>query len=761
MFVQSKNLTHRRFLALAAILLPAVCTIGSAHGSSLVPQTALPGDCVPQFAAQLPVFGHADSTPRVDALANPSLTATMKEIDQAVLPVGMTDTCGKGITFGKTRVWAYETSNTITKKILGPASWPAVTIEAQRHFPAQVKYVNRLPSFNPNNPTGPGLVQGLLGIDQTLHWADPLHTPGCGMPLDCTLAKNTSSPCCQAYTGPHPATVHLHGAELTACNDGQADTWFTPDGKNGPRYCTSDSPGRGEDILLYQNYQEPGTLWFHDHVLGPTRNDVFGGLGGFYFLRDPSTEPGQLPSGPYEIEMAIQDRQFDTNSQLYLTGSGGPGSDNPPPTPNFHPFWNVNFSGDVAIVNGAAWPYLKVEPRRYRFRLLNGAIRRRFDLHFGNAPVWQIGADDVYLDRPVRVNNRACQDTRVSECSDVSLLPGERADIVVDFTNLAGQNITVTNTGLDPVGIALPNVMQFQVVLPLKGRDNSCDPEKPNPIAGICSRRIPMVRLTDGQGNVVPGVHIDKVRQLVVNELNTTAGGTIPTGEIEEFVNNTYWDGLQSEGIAGDPDFAKIPLGATELPQVGSTELWEIIDFETAGGQAWHAMHTHLVQFQILNRQNLKGDFSTGFDYEKAYDAAFGTGPVQLPSRCPTANEFCPGYGPPLPYNTLNADGAIGGNPAVGDTSVPSYLSGAPIPPDPGETGWKDTVKTFPGQVTRILVRWAPTDTPIAESRPGVNSFPFDPAANPFAEPYIWHCHLLSHEDNEMMRPLVIRREAQ
>src|SRR5271156_6736104 len=133
----AKPSTCRRFPALAGILSLAMIvtwSIGSADASPLVPQTHLNGNCIPRFAVPLPVFGPAGSIPRVDALAHRDLTVTMKEVDQAVLPQGGTDTCGKGIRFAKTRVWAYEISDTTTKKILGPANWPAVTIEARRNL---------------------------------------------------------------------------------------------------------------------------------------------------------------------------------------------------------------------------------------------------------------------------------------------------------------------------------------------------------------------------------------------------------------------------------------------------------------------------------------------------------------------------------------------------------------------------------------------------------------------------------------------------
>jgi FtsP/CotA-like multicopper oxidase with cupredoxin domain len=658
----------------------------------------------------LPVFGPAGSIPRVDAAEHYKLTVTMKEIDQAVLPQGMQDTCGLGVTLGKTRVWAYEISDTKNGKILGPAHWPAVTIEARRGIPTNVTYVNQLPSFNSANPTGPGLVQGLLTIDQTLHWANPLNTLGCGMPLDCTLPANANNPCCQPFIGPQPATVHLHGGEDPSIFDGGPDSWFTPNGITGPGYGTFETPGPGKAIYTYDNKQEPGTLWFHDHALGITRTNVLAGLAGFYFLEDPSREPQQLPSGPYEIELAIQDRLFDTQSQLLFPDGGS--------NPTQHPFWIADFLGDVSTVNGAAWPYLEVEPRRYRFRLLDGSNTRLYNLSFGSAPVYQIGADDNYIDVPVPVNS-------------VFISPGERADVIVDFSGLAGHTIKVTNSDMSfpPPDPTLADILEIRVVLPLSGEDKSCDPARPDPTNGVCARKIPVVRLTDGQGNIVPGVVIDKKRQFVLKQNPQT----------EQFVNNTNWDGLISPSIGAD-----FPTdGISELPQVGSVEEWEIINISPDP----HPMHTHLAQFQVLNRQNLEtAPTPTNFTYAGVWYAAFGTGPVPLPSDC-TAGEFCPGYGPPLPYNIPNGDGAVGGNPAVSP-----YLSGNPIPPTSGETGWKDTVKAFAGQVTRVLVRWTPTDKPVTPnmSYAGTNFYPFDPTSGPG---YVWHCHMIGHEDNEMMRP--------
>src|SRR5262249_48625834 len=108
---------------------------------------------------------------------------------------------------------------------------------------------------------------------------------------------------------------------------------------------------------------------------------------------------------------------------------------------------------------------------------------------------------------------------------------------------------------------------------------------------------------------------------------------------------------------------------------------------------------------------------------------------------------YIPGYGPPSSYTSPNESGAIGGNP-----DVTPYLKGDKILPDANEAGWKDTLKVFPGQVTRIAIRWAPIATPIDGVAPGQNLYPFDPTTGPG---YAWRCHILDHEDNEMMRPYI------
>jgi spore coat protein A, manganese oxidase len=138
-------------------------------------------------------------------------------------------------------------------------------------------------------------------------------------------------------------------------------------------------------IYRYPNAQPATTLWFHDHTLGMTRISVLSGLAGMYFVRDQydtgaANNPLGLPAGNQEIERVLQDRQFDTNGQWYFpdSSSNGQGLNGDPTNPLIHPNWIPEYFGDAIVVNGRTWPYLEVEPRRYRFRVVNGSNARFF-----------------------------------------------------------------------------------------------------------------------------------------------------------------------------------------------------------------------------------------------------------------------------------------------------------------------------------------------------------------------------------------------
>jgi spore coat protein A len=642
---------------------------------------------------------------------------TMKEFLSNVMP--STFVPANGLPYTGTWVWGYRagvTPDNPAGTYIGPV------FVATRGTPTQIRFVNDLPGNNVDPH-----IAWREWTDQTLHWADPLHGEAnmCahGMPMDY---------CDQHYQGPVPAVPHLHGAETPPVLDGGPDAWYTSDGAHqGHAYYTH--PGvtaaANEAVYRYLNTQEAAPIWFHDHLLGGTRLNVYAGLAGAYAIIDPNASlpvglhPVGLQQGPggsvdYLIPLVLQDRMFDTDGQLFFPNVGI----NPE-----HPFWIPEFVGDTIVVNGKVWPFLNVEPRRYRFLFINGSNARTYELFLVNPvtkvmgpPIWQITTDGGYLDAPVKIDPNAAKPA----ITKLLLMPGERAGVIVDFAGFAGQTLLMRNIGRTPYpkgeapgGSTLGQIIQIRV-----GSGPVADASY-DPASGI-SLRTPMIRLVNPTaGTLAAGITAQKTRQLTLNEI-IGAGGPL-----EILVNNTKWDGKSSDtttfpgGVR--PDFTPVTVGGitdyySELPNEGDTEIWEIVNL-TADA---HPMHTHLTQFQLINRQN----FNTN-KYNMAYAAAFPGG------------AFVPAYGPPLNYGSGNTR-ALGGNP-----DITPYLQGPLMPPDPNEAGWKDTVHALPGQVTRIAVRFAPTDTPGGTS----GAYPFDPNAG--GHGFVWHCHIVDHEDNEMMRP--------
>jgi FtsP/CotA-like multicopper oxidase with cupredoxin domain len=505
-----------------------------------------------------------------------------------------------------TTVYGYGTSE-------ADASYPGPTIVVQRGVPIQVKWTNHLP------------------MTHILNYA-----------FDPTIMKAETS------TGV-PITTHVHGAEVEPQSDGGPMTWFTKDfAETGPAFTSQ--------VKTYVNTQLASTIWYHDHAFGWTRHNVYAGLAGYYIVTDPGNEPPGLPEAPYDMGLAIQDRMFTADGQLWYPNVG---------ESQVHPIWIPEFFGDVMLVNGKVWPYLNVEPRKYRFRFLNGSQARFYSLALtervnstpGPAFV-QIGTDGGYLAEPVVLNDPANM-----RSPRLVMGPGERADVVIDFAGYPeGTEFLLRNTAKAPYpsGDAPDGQTTAQIMLFRVGPSTGPDPSVIPPALAT------LTRLSN------PTV----TRVMTLNEM---LQGDAPLGAL----------------LNGMPYEA----GATEYPVLGTTEMWEIANLT---GDT-HPIHLHLVQFQLLNRQKIHTR-----RYQMAFDAANPT----LPS----------------------------------DTYVPvpvgPYLRGKPTPADANERGWKDTYRMNPGEVTRVLVRWAPQD----ESP----SYAFDATAEPG---YVWHCHILEHEENDMMRP--------
>ncbi|MDJ0867463.1 MAG: multicopper oxidase domain-containing protein [Myxococcota bacterium] len=435
------------------------------------------------------------------------------------------------------------------------ASFPGPTIEATSGQPVTVTWVNDLRDTSLPGP--PLRTEHFLPVDTCPHGVD----------------------------GPAPRTVvHLHGGHVAAEFDGYPEDTFLP----------------GEQaVYVYPNGQLPATLWYHDHALGITRLNVYMGLAGLYLIRDAVEQSLGLPSGEFEIPLAIQDRSFEPDGSLRYPSA-----------------WQDMVFGNTVLVNGKAWPFLDVKQGKYRFRILDGSGSRSYTLSLSSgAPFHVLGQEGGLLPAPVMA-------------TEITLGPGERADVVVDFAPYpAGTEILLVNSAPAPfpgepgVGV-VPEVIKFVV-----GAETGHTAPLP--------------------ASLRPMEVLDEQDAVMSRDFELEKGPGNACSPFVWLINGLGWDDI------------------TEYPELGSTEVWRFIN----RSGVTHPMHMHLVMFQVLDRQ---------------------------------------------PFQEV--DGSIA-------------PIGSPAPPAPVEAGWRDTVAVGPGEIVRVIARF-----------------------EDFTGRYAYHCHILEHEDHEMMR---------
>ncbi|MBO0884509.1 MAG: hypothetical protein J2P17_30090, partial [Mycobacterium sp.] len=563
----ARHLTRREFIGASAAVGAGVVGArmwlgdGSARASVLLPQVPLPGSQIPQFAEPLPTFVGS----RVDSS---SYTTTVQEFQQIVLPSSVYANLPSPFNRG-TYVWGLQNGTQ-------PAHWPGHTTIAHRGTPTTATYVNNIPL------PGRSQLEPRLTIDQTLSWANPLNTP----------------PSREPYQGVIPVVFHLHGMEVNSEFDGTMMEWFTQNGIHGPGYNTLHPTRPNAAVYRYPNTQPPCTLFFHDHTRGITHDTIYAGMVSQYWLRDQfdtgaANNPLRLPAGNFEIELTIQDRMFDTNGQLLYP-------DNHPSNAAVHPFWGDNFFGDVICVNGRSWPFLEVEPRRYRFRMLSFANMRTFrvwledtDTQAPGPPIWEIGTDGGLLDRPVKLSADP-NDNAVFGGTKLFLVVTERADVIIDFTGMEGRTFTLRNDAATPFAdtehtfpldpAIQGRIMQFRVNRPLSSPDFSYNPASGAPLRGGRNQLPAIIRLADPTtGQPGPGVTPSVHRQLIFRQFEP------PSGTVEYLINNTIQEGVRQgtnivvpgseptrQGGSAATDHTGMRM--TEVPRVGDTEVWEVLN---------------------------------------------------------------------------------------------------------------------------------------------------------------------------------------
>jgi spore coat protein A len=523
---------------------------------------------------------------------------------------------------------------------------PGPTIEAERGQAVTVEWRNEL--------------DGPLPVVVTVapHAAD-----ADGVPVQCVpgLSGGTADRNVPALAG--HTVVHLHGGLTPAVYDGWAENLF--------------APGQAA-VFHYPMHQRAALLWYHDHVMGVTKLDVYAGLAGLWIVRDDhERELGLAEGPPFEVPLLIQDRNFDVDEQGRLIGRLVHKTD-PEVMEAFPPF---------TVVNGKVWPVLDVQPATYRVRAINGSNARTYRLVLlrdGASElerITQIGTDHGLLRTPAPV-----------PADGLLLAPAERADLLVDFSDLApGSELTVLNTAAAPFDgtrfqaadaesvadveglLPYPEVLRFRVAgdavrrrsIP---RELATDYEPPAARALARARRR-AIALVERELD-------DEPNMLTMRELAVAADGD----EDGRLVTVTDGDETTRYRVVA----AHFEDTTTFFPVLGEYEVWQLINLT---GDT-HPIHLHLDPFQILARRPIRYEIPPG-----------GIGDRDLAASINLERD---------PDDELNH--AI----------------------DDNERGLNDTVRVNPNELVEIAVRFTT-----------------------YSGRYMYHCHILEHEDRDMMRPFV------
>jgi FtsP/CotA-like multicopper oxidase with cupredoxin domain len=724
------------------------------------------------------------------------------------------------------------------------ATWPSISIRANKGTPVVVKWVNEFPNNHVLCPH-PEAADWPCAIDRTFMGVKASIDPAVALSqLDVAILPDGVNQYGSPQQPDNSWVTHLHGAETPPSTDGFAEKWFgnattallynkntgtvaSPQGPfvnppfENPLGLHLHRPTGNFDTYTYPMVQEEATIWFHDHTLGKTHHNVIAGPAGFFPVKEPLKHggvsagvpvPASCPIGypgctteftwldpvtelrggllgaipMYDLFFAIQDRAFNDDGSINF--SNGLGQTIPPPpailpigytpvtsgvNPQVHPVWVPEYFGDVALVNGVAWPKMKTEPGWYRIRLVDGSDSRCWTIGFQraaaapapganvsyNVPFYVIANDQGYLRVPVQAPGN-----RVTMC------PGERYELLVNFGQLPGvaagapANVYMVNNapapfpaGISPQKGFAPDlnvIMAFNVSalngpgVKSCGQGGAAAPVAPASLTWDPNNMA--ANMAKGVGGVgqIPATNYANICMPLnpglvppdplypVRPAFPPAAGSI----VRQVYLNEKVDGITLAPLGMQLNGVPFEYKVTETPKNGTTEYWQFVNLTVDA----HPMHPHLVSHKILARQT--------FNVGKYKAALCGSSTCQ------------PG---PAPGNEMQVVPDVG-----------PFLTGTPVPVTDlsVEGGPKDAVQAPPGQVTTIAANWggrwagannAPTTTGTA---PGTAGCPFNGLAYTCAGsastawtyesvtsgPYVWHCHINSHEDSEMMRTSLV-----
>ncbi len=775
---------------------PAVDPSLPLPGGSLDPLT------IPKYVTPLVIPPVMDNNGTADRYS-----IAVRQFRQQILPGGLWNTLdGRADAFPATTVWGYgpDADPIPDSSALGggagiaPAgnsqfNYPGYTLETRADVPIEVRWINELVDANGN------YLPPLVTVDQTLHWANP--------PQICSDGRTATN--CEGtdplpYTGPVPIVTHLHGAHVDWTSDGYPEAWWLAAANNLPSgYATKgglfgDSTGANPGNLGYADYhyrndQPATTLWYHDHALGMTRTNVYAGLAGFWLIRGdhlpagggtvvsdavdnvatPADNDGVLP-GPApvagdsvlslntpgdpvrnavrEIPIVIQDRSFNADGSLFYPRNRaffeGLDADrllvDLAPQTDVAPLWNPEVFFNVMVVNGVTWPKLDVAKAQYRLRLLNGCNSRTLNLALfvvdpatgridpaREVPFYVIGGAQGYLPKVVKVStgfatalpaDGTLPADAVAPDPDQALLmaPAERPVVIVDFSGLTdGTVVRLINTAPDSPfqgfdadpeekEVADPlttgQVMEFIVKASLTGTSPT-DPNGATPATAVQDLAL--------HPEALLGAPI-RSRQVSLNELESE----------------------QVCVIAGLNGSALLQLDVAPATDPSDVPRF-LADCAAAGGEPYGPRIAELGTVDLTDPAApagvpLRWMDPTDVSSPAAVEMADGSTIQVKVSENPTVGDTedwqiynFTADAHPIHLHLVRFE-------VIGRTLMDGTTPGLHGSVQPWEAGYKDMVISYPGEITTIRARF---------DLPGL---------------YVWHCHILEHEDNEMMRPYVV-----
>jgi len=768
-----------RYISAFAVVVLTLLTVSPAHCVLLT--APLDPTTIPKYVTPLVIPPQMPKS-TVSPAPAADYDIAVRQFKQQILPGGIWGTSfpnpagGAPVgPFPATTIWSYgraqdplpDSSGIGGAAGVAPApnstfNYPSFTVENGAVTPTSVRWINDLV-----DPVSGNYLPHLFPVDQTLHWANPPKA-NCAMGNPNRTDCETMDPA--PYTGPVPLVTHVHGSHVQPDSDGYPEAWWLPGapgtkgipasyGERGSVFTQANNANNipGSAYYSYQNSQPATTLWYHDHALGMTRLNVYAGPAGFWLIRGGANDlaagilPGPAPSvaagdpnfnaairaNIREIPLAIQDRSFNTDGSLFYPASRdffdgfiGPyiGTMMPNEFSDISGIWNPEAFFNTMVVNGTTWPKFESAPARYRLRLLNGCNSRTINLAMfvvtglgadgipgtaddvlgAEVPFYQIGGDQGFLPKVVRIQtgqtttlpgNGSVPAATPTVAPEQALLmgPAERADVIVDFSSMAnGTRIRIINTAPDAPFGGFPDIAADPLTTG-QVMDFIINSALTKPADATTTLPQNLVLPAEGALGAETNIRMVSLNELMSDQVCIELD---PNGAIV---------GTLFTRPPADPTFLNDCLAAAPVTPGNTADVM-------GPRQARLGVMTIDPLTGNLLSQNLKwGDAVTEFpllnstEIWEIYNTTVDAHPIHLHL---------------VRYEVVNRQDL--------DPVTLLPLPGTVVAPNPNELGYKDTVVAYPGQVTRIKAK-------------------FD-----IAGLYVWHCHIVEHEDNEMMRPFIV-----